>query len=338
MNIVITGGAGFVGARLARALLAQGQVRFAGGPAQTVQRITLVDQFAPPADLAAHPQVEAVVGDLVDLLRDQPQHAVPADTHLVAHLASAVSGECEANFDLGMRSNLEAGERLLAHCRRLGTRPMFLFSSTLGVFGQTAHLRLPEVIQDNTLATPQGSYGSQKFILEQLAADYARKGFVQGRTVRLMTVSVRPGRPNGAASSFLSGIIREPLAGQRAVCPVPGDTPVALASPTRTVEGILRAIETSDTDWGPLTAMNLPAITTTPTAMAAALAQVAGQGTADLIDWTTDPVLAPLVLSWPAQINAERARRLGLLPDASFEDIVRDYARENPDAVQAALT
>jgi nucleoside-diphosphate-sugar epimerase len=210
---------------------------------------------------------------------------------------------------------------------------MLVFASSLAVFGDSPHQPLPAVLEDNTLPTPQSSYGIQKFIGEQLVADYTRKGFVQGRNVRLMTVSVRPGRPNGAASSFLSGMLREPLAGVRATCPVPADTPVALSSPARTVQGLIRAVETSDADWGPRTALNLPALTTTPAEMAAALERVAGPAATALIDWVIDPAVHNIVKTWPARINAERARGLGLLPEASFEDIVREYIRENTDAV-----
>lgn len=338
MNIVITGGAGFLGVRLARTLLQHGSLSLGGAPAQTIQQLTLVDRVAPPADLRADPRVRVVEGDLVDLLEGGAQQVVPQDTAAVVHLASAVSGECEADFDLGMRSNLRAGMLLLERCRALGTKPLLVFSSSLAVFGGTAEQPLPEVVTDTTLPTPQNSYGIQKFVLEQLVADYTRKGFLRGRNVRLMTVSVRPGRPNGAASSFLSGMIREPLAGERSTCPVPPATLVALSSPARTVEGLIRALQTSDQEWGPRTALNLPALTTTPAQMAAALEKVAGPAAASLIDWRPDPAIARIITSWPARMDSARARALGLVADADFETIVRDYVRENPDAVKAALS
>ena len=189
----------------------------------------------------------------------------------------------------------------------------------------TGRCRLP-------LPRPQSSYGIQKFVGEQLVADYARKGFVRGRWVRLMTVSVRPGRPNAAASGFLSGIIREPLAGERARCPVDPDTPVALSSPRRTLEGILRAAAVDDAAWGSRTAMNLPALTTTPREMADALDRVAGAGASDRIDWVDDPVVRAIVGSWPARLRTPRAQRLGLRADTSFDDVVRAYLADNPGA------
>jgi nucleoside-diphosphate-sugar epimerase len=210
---------------------------------------------------------------------------------------------------------------------------MLVFASSLAVFGDTPGQPLPPAIEDNTLPTPQSSYGIQKFIGEQLVADFSRKGFIQGRNVRLMTVSVRPDKPNGAASSFLSGMIREPLAQVRAVCPVAADTPVALSSPALTVQGLICAAQTSDADWGPRTALNLPALTTTPREMAAALERVAGPAAAALIDWSPDPAIANIVKAWPARIHAARAAGLGLLPEENFEDIIREYIRENPYAI-----
>ena len=314
MNIVITGGAGFLGVRLARTLLAQSALSLAGQAPAPISRILLVDRAQPPADLLADGRVATQVGDLNDLLQPRPTGtpAVPADTQLVFHLAAAVSGECEADFDLGMRSNLDATRALLEACRALKTMPTLVFASSLAVFGKAPGQPLPEVIEDHTLPTPQSSYGIQKFIGEQLVADYARKGFVRGRNVRLMTVSVRPGKPNGAASSFLSGMIREPLAGQRATCPVPAHVAVALSSPGRTIEGLIRAAQASDAEWGPLTAMNLPALRTRVGEMASALGRVAGSAATDLLDWTPDPAIERVVGTWPGAIASTRARAMGL--------------------------
>jgi D-erythronate 2-dehydrogenase len=332
MNILITGGCGFVGARLARALLAHGKLALAGAPAQTIEAVTLADRAPPPADLAADPRVRFAGGDLNEQVRSG---AIPgAGTDVVFHLAAAVSGECEADFDLGMHSNLDATRGLLDACRAMGSQPTFVFASSLAVFGNLPGQPLPDLIEDFTLPTPQSSYGIQKFIGEQLVADFARKGFIRGRSVRLMTVSVRPGKPNGAASSFLSGMIREPLAGQKAACPVPPETLVALASPARTIEGIIRAAEATDAEWGPLTAVNLPSLRTSVGAMAKALEQVAGKAATDLLDWAPDPAIQRLVRTWPGNVEFARARKLGLEADADFVSVVREYIRENPDAVK----
>jgi D-erythronate 2-dehydrogenase len=342
MKIIITGGAGFLGVRLARTLLAKGTLSLNGQAAAPITRITLADRAPPPPDLVADPRIEVVTGDLNTLLAPQSVGqstpnliASRADTALVFHLAAAVSGECEADFDLGMRSNFAATHALLEACRALKTQPMLVFASSLAVFGQTPLLQLPDLVTDTTLPTPQSSYGIQKFVGEQMVADFGRKGFVQARNVRLMTVSVRPGKPNGAASSFFSGMIREPLAGVVSVVPVDASTQVALSSPGRTIEGLVRAAEASSKDWGPLTAMNLPAMTTSVGAMAQALKSIGGNAPHALLQWQIDPVIERIVATWPTRIASPRANALGLYADTSFDDVVRAYISENPHAIAA---
>jgi len=329
VNVVITGAAGFLGSRLARELLAAGSLAVAGGGSSRLSRLTLADQAPVAADLAADGRVAAVGADLADLL-GSPGAAgeMLAGADVIFHLAAAVSGECEADFDLGVRANLRVTEALLAGCRALGTTPVVVLASSVAVFGGSAEHPLPAVVDDHTLPNPQSSYGVQKFIAEQLLADYTRKGFVRGRAARLMTVSVRPGRPNQAASSFLSGIIREPLAGQRAICPVPAQTAVALASPARAIDGLLRAATSSEQAWGGRTAVTLPALTVTIADMVAALERVAGPDAAALIDWVPDPAVAGLVTGWPARIRASRAGRLGLHPDPDFDSVIRMHLAE----------
>jgi nucleoside-diphosphate-sugar epimerase len=243
----------------------------------------------------------------------------------VFHLAGVVSGAAEADFDLGMHTNVDGTRTVLEYGRRHPVPPLVVFTSSLAVFGSDPAIGPVGDVDDDTLPRPQSSYGIQKFIGEQLTADYTRKGFVRGRSVRLMTVSVRPGRPNAAASGFLSGIIREPLAGERARCPVDPDTPVALSSPGRTLAGILRAAAVDDATWGSRTAVNLPALTTTPREMVRAMERVTGRPLGELVDWVDDPAVASIVGSWPARFHTPRAHRLGLRADDSFDDVVREY-------------
>jgi D-erythronate 2-dehydrogenase len=329
VNVVITGGGGFLGSRLARELLAAGSVEVAGAGPRPLSGMTLIDRVPAPPDLAADARVTVIRGDLGELL-DPPRPPGPlAGADVIFHLAAAVSGECEADFDLGMRANLRATESLLASCRALGTGPVVVFASSLAVFGASGEHPLPPVIDDHTLPNPQTSYGIQKVIGEQLLADYTRKGFLNGRAVRLMTVSVRPGRPNAAASGFFSGIIREPLAGQRATCPVDSGTEVALASPAKAIAALLCAATASDPAWGGRTAVTMPALSVTVADMAAALAEVAGPQVSALIDWVPDPAVAQIVASWPTRVRAERATRLGLTPDPDFGSVIRTHIAES---------
>lgn len=239
MRIVITGGFGFLGRQVTSSLL---ETRtFGGAP---IDRLVLADRIVPSgAQSASDPLVEIVRGGLTDRLDEV--FAEPVD--VLIHLAAAVSAECEADFDLGMGANLDTTRALLEAARAQsavgGRTPRMVFSSSVAVYGSDPALPLPPVVSESTLPTPRSSYGIQKLVCEQLIADYTRRGFVDGRVARLMTVSVRPGKPNAAASGFLSGIIREPLAGHPAICPVRPDLRVALASPRRTVEAILRIAE-----------------------------------------------------------------------------------------------
>ena len=331
MRILITGGCGFLGVRLAKALLQTGSLCI-NGASQPIKRLVLTDLVSPPAELLQDERVQFISGNLkTPLAHDK---AMLSDIQVVFHLAAAVSGECEANFDLGMSSNLDTTRDLLEACRASQHIPTVVFASSVAVFSCRPGQSWDGVIvDDDTLPTPQSSYGIQKYIGEQLMADFGRKGFIRARTVRLMTVSVRPGKPNGAASGFLSGMIREPLAGIKATVPVAAETPVALSSPSHTIEGLIKAAEASDAAWGFLTAMNLPSVQVTVGEMAMALQRLAGKQTADYLEWKIDPAIVKIVNSWPGEIACSRASQLGLTPDPSFDSIIQQYINENPAAI-----
>ncbi len=324
MKLLITGGAGFIGSLLGRTLLRIGRL-----DGRELQRVVLADQAQPPPDLLGDPRVEARVGPLLEQCGALAAEGFDA----VFHLASAVSAECEADFDLGMRSNLETTRALLLSLRAAGNVPRLVFASSGAVFGgDPPSLPLPQVVRDDTLPAPQTSYGIQKFVSEQLIADFTRKGFLDGRAVRLLTVTVRPGRPNGAASGFLSGIIREPLSGVEAVCPVSLDTEAALASPRRTIEALIAAYEASRDAFGGRTALNLPALSVRVGDMLDALEQVAGPATRALVRLQPDPKIERIVSTWPARFDSQRAARLGLTPDGSFRAIIEQYVADSAQA------
>jgi D-erythronate 2-dehydrogenase len=324
MKVMVTGGAGFVGARLVRTLLARGVL-----DGRAIGQIVIADQVAAPADLVSDPRVEVRTGALlqqVAALRDETFDSV-------FHLASAVSGECEADFDLGLRSNLDSTRALLDALRartEAGQAPAKLvFSSSVAVFGPDPAVPMPALVTDTTLPTPQTSYGTHKLVCEHLIADWTRKGYIDGRSARLMTVTVRPGRPNGAASSFFSGIIREPLAGDLAVCPVDETVSHPVTSVRATVDGLIAVHEASREAYGGRTALNLPAINVTVRQMLDALEAVAGPAVRARVRFERDARIAGIVAGWARGATAERAAALGLRPEPDFATIIRQYIEDH---------
>ena len=316
MKILITGGGGFLGARLARTLLATGQL-----DGKAVSGLMLTDQQAPPADLVAQSKVHVRTGPLLAQVADLAAWQPDA----VFHLASAVSGECEDDFDLGLRSNIDSTRALLDAFRHAKHAPRFVFSSSVAVYGPDPAHHWPGVVSDDTLPTPQTSYGIHKLICEHLVSDYTRKGYIDGRSARLMTVTVRPGRPNGAASSFFSGIIREPLAGELSVCPVDASVSHPVASPGKTIEGLIKVFEASREAYRGRTAMNLPGLNITVAQMLDALEAVAGPEVRARVRFERNAQIAGIVANWSQGATAQRAADLGLMPDADFQTIIRQY-------------
>jgi nucleoside-diphosphate-sugar epimerase len=326
MNLLITGGAGFLGQQLARALLARGELAVSDeGAPRPITRITCFDQIE---GAVVDARVRNVAGDIADPAT--VSSLINAETGAVIHLAAVVSGTAEADFDLGMRVNLDGTRHLLEACRALGTAPRLLFSSSIAVFGGA----LPPVVTDATTPTPQGSYGIQKLVGELLVQDYTRKGFIDGRAVRVPTVVVRPGRPNGAASGFASGIIREPLSGIDAPLPVPPETEMWVASPRTVVGMLLRALELAPQDWGWHRSLNLPGLTVSMHEELAALRAVAGDAVAARVKPVLDENVMRLVRTWAARFDTARASAMGFTADADFASIVRAYVEDNPQAVR----
>jgi nucleoside-diphosphate-sugar epimerase len=326
MKVLITGGAGFLGKRLARRLLDLGSLTDADGGKRQIEQLVLLDVVE--AEGFNDPRVRVVTGDIADTaLLDS---VIDADTVSLFHLAAIVSGQAEADFDLGMRINLDASRQLLDVCRSRGHTPRVVFTSSVAVYGGA----LPDTVLDTTALNPRSSYGVQKAIGELLVGDYSRRGFIDGRVLRLPTISVRPGRPNKAASSFASGIIREPLQNQEAICPVSKETRLWLLSPRQAIESLIvgheleaKVLETGRT-------INLPGISVTVAEMVAALEKLSSRETVKLIRWQPDPVVERIVGSWPGRWDVTRATAMGFSCDKDFEAIVRAYIEDDLEATQ----
>lgn len=314
MKILITGGTGFIGRKLTERLLGAGSITLDGDRTETVEQIVLLDPYA-NENAMDDPRVRIVKGSLTDpdTIAD-----VVHGVDLVWHLAAIVSSEAEADFDLGMDVNLHGLLTLLEALRRAPGRPRLVYTSGFAVFGRP----MPDVITDDVIPTPQSSHGMQKAVGELLVADYSRRGFIDGRAVRLPTISVRPGKPNKAASTFVSSIIREPLAGQDAICPVKPETLVYILSPRRALDALERAMTLPDATIGPIRIIPLPGITLSVGDMVSALEKRAGTRTTARIRWEFDPEIQRIVESWPSTVKADRAVALGFQGETDFASII----------------
>ena len=320
MKVVITGGAGMVGMKLARALLARGTLTNAADERKSISELVLLD-IMPPAKPIDDARVKHVTGDACDahFLAGVIGH----NTEAVFHLAAVVSGQAEADFDLGMRVNLDGTRVLLDTVRKLPHKVRLLFSSSIAVYG----VPLPAVIEDATIPTPQASYGVQKLIGEWLVSDFHRKGFIDGRAIRLPTVSVRPGKANAAASSFASAIIREPLNGVDYVCPVAPETQMWMLSPAKSIEYLIQSFELPSDQIGSLRTVNLPGIVVTVAEMHAALKR-ASEKAAARVSYQLDAKINAIVQTWAYRFNTARANALGFVPDENMDAIVAAYIKE----------
>ena len=299
-KVLVIGAAGMIGRKLAQALAQEELIQhdvvpFAGA--------SFVSDLSAP-------------GEAEKLLAARPQ--------LIFHLAAVVSGEAEADFDKGYRVNLEGTQRLFAAIRKENYRPRVVFTSSIAVFGAP----FPEAIDDEFLSAPLTSYGTQKAIGELLLSDYSRRGFMDGIGIRLPTICVRPGKPNKAASGFFSGIIREPLAGQEAVLPVPETVRHWFASPRAAVGFLMHASQLKTEQLGARRNLNMPGVSATVAEQIEALRKVAGDKVAQRIRREPDATIQRIVEGWPRNFDARRALALGFRADASFEDIIRIHIED----------
>jgi D-erythronate 2-dehydrogenase len=271
------------------------------------------------------PRVVHITGDISDpALLERAIIPNDANPSAIFHLAAIVSGMAESDFDLGMRVNIDASRALLDVCRKAGHCPRLIFASSIAIFGG----QLPDVVPETIAVRPQSSYGMQKAVVELLINDYSRRGFIDGRVLRMPTISVRPGRPNAAASSFASGIIREPLNGEEAICPVSADTRLWLLSPAAAIDCLIAAHDLPGDALGTNRTLNVPGLSVTVAEMVAALERQAGPEVAARIRWQRDPRIERIVSTWPGALDASRARALGFPSDDSFDAIVRRHMDE----------
>jgi len=321
MKVLITGGAGFLGQKLAKQLLARGSLKDSDGVDQKIDKLLLVDVVE--ANDFGDQRVKVIAGDISN--PELMQQLITTEIQSIFHLAAIVSGQAEADFDLGMRINLDAARLLLEACRSAGHKPKIVFTSSVAVYGGT----LPEMVLDTTALNPQSSYGAQKAICELLLNDYTRKGFVDGRVLRLPTISVRPGAPNKAASSFASGIIREPLNGKPSICPASTDLRIWLLSPRYAIESLIAGHDLHSSVLGLNKSINLPGISVTVGQMIESLRKISGDQVAARISVEPDSKVEAIVRSWPGAWDASRAKSLGLKADPNFESIIKAYIEDD---------
>jgi nucleoside-diphosphate-sugar epimerase len=324
MKISILGGGGFLGRKLAARLAKDGAL---GG--QPITGLTLFDLAEPPGPADGFP-VTAIAGDIVAL----PDDAIPAGTDVVFHLAAVVSAQAEADYDLGRRVNLRGTDAVIDRCRTLvaeGSRPpRVVFTSSVASFSASQDVTLP----DNTRQIPGNSYGAQKAAAELILADASRRGFLDVISIRLPTVVVRPGRPNKAASSFFSAIVREPLLGLDTELPVPDDFAVWICSPRRAVDWLLHAAVMDTGKMGLDRSIDPPGISTTVAHLLQALEELA-PGAASHVKRAEDPAIAAIVATWPPAFEALHARTLGFSAHEPVQAVIRSFIEDDLEATRA---
>jgi D-erythronate 2-dehydrogenase len=321
MKVLVTGAAGMLGRKFCDRIATAGSI--AG---QKVQRLTMADIVEPPG-IGAPFEVQSFAGDLAEpgiaerLIADHPE--------IILHSAAVVSGEAETDFDKGYRINVDATRELFEAIRRAAYQPRVIFTSSIAVFGAP----FPDVIGQEFFSTPLTSYGTQKAIGELLLADYTRKGFFDGIGIRLPTICVRPGRPNRAASSFFSSIIREPLNGQEAILPVPDTVRHWFASPHSAIGFFFRAAEIDSAGLGPRRILAMPGLSATVGEMIESLGRCAGSERIKLIRRVPDSTIMKIVEGWPMALDASRAEDLGFKAETNFDEIVRAHIEDEGIAV-----
>ena len=317
LTIAVTGAAGFLGNLLVKALLQRGTLIGSQGELQEIGTLIAIDRVALQGINDSRLQV--LTGDISD--GEWLRTAIPEGVDSVFHLAAIVSSQAEQDFELGMKINVDAFRQLLEHLRQLPNNVKLVTTSSVAVFGGL----LPEKVTDSQVWLPQSSYGTQKAICDLLLADYSRRGWVNGRSLRMPTIVVRPGRPNQAASSFASGIIREPVNGEPAVCPVSPDTRLWLLSPRKAIQALIHGHDLAEEQFTQGRVINLCGLSVSVEQMIMALRQVAGGEITQRITFTPDAAIERIVNSWPGDFDTHYAQRLGFSANSSFTQMIEEY-------------
>ena len=323
MRVVITGGTGFVGRKLAERLLRDGGAEGPGGGRREISEIVLFDQAEPMPPIEPTNRLKIITGDITDAA--QVDALMTPETGSIYHFAAVVSAGAEADLDLGYAVNLDGTRHVLNACRKLSQPPRLMFASSAAVYGGEP----PLTVGDHTPPSPRTSYGGQKAAGELFVNDYTRRGIVDGRSMRLPTIVVRPGRPNKAASTFASSIIREPLAGQTAICPVSPESKMAILSPRRLIESLIALHDMDGTRLGFNRTVLLPSISVSIGEMSDSLRRIGGEEAANRIVWQPDPFIQKIVDGWPGVLEAHRADQLGLKADANMDEIITAFIEDD---------
>jgi D-erythronate 2-dehydrogenase len=324
MRVVITGGTGFVGRKLAGRLLRDGSAEGPGSRRQDISEVVLFDHAEPNPPLEIDdPRLSIVIGDITD--KSQVDALITPETGSIWHLAAVVSAGAEADLDLGYAVNLDGTRHVLDACRKLDAPPRLMFASSAAVYGGEP----PLSVDDATPPTPRTSYGAQKAMGELFVNDYTRRGIIDGRAVRLPTIVVRPGRPNKAASTFASSIIREPLAGQEAICPVSPLSKMAILSPRRLIDALIALHDMDGERLGFNRTVLLPSISVTIGEMVDSLRRIGGEEASARVIWQPDPFIQQIVDRWPGVADAPRAVDLGLEADGDMDEIVTAFIEDD---------
>lgn len=331
MKVVITGGGGFLGKKLARRILQQGSIAGPDGKPKNVRELLLFDVARATGPGLDDPRVKAIAGDIANIATVQ---SIVQGASTVFHFAAVVSAGAEADFDLGYRVNLDGTRNVLEACRAMGTNPRVVFTSSLAAYGGD----LPPEVTDDTPLTPQTSYGSQKSIGEFLLRDYTRKGFLRGTAVRLPTICVRTGLPNKAASTWASSVVREPLTGVDVVCPVTPETVMVVLSPRKTVDAFMKVHDLSSDAFGPGRTLLLNGIKVTAKELEQAVGRHAGNRKVGKVTWQHDPAIQAICNGWPQGLSSDRARRLGFEIDKDLDEVVRNFIADDLDEQMKLVT